>query len=202
VKVPGGTCEREIDIRRSRFIGYCCYVDSAGSAKAIVASRRAAAPGCDHVVHAYLVGPHGDLFGMSDDHEPKGTAGRPILEVLRGSGLTNVLIAVTRYFGGTKLGTGGLVRAYTAAAQEVIGGVEIANEVVRTPFRLEVAYDRYETVRRLALERGARLTSEQFTDKVSLQGTIPEESGADFARAVGEATSGAAELTLESGGLS
>jgi len=197
MKVPGGTCEREIDIRRSRFIGYCCYVDSAGGAKEIVSSRRTAAPGCDHVVYAYLVGAHGDLFGMSDDHEPKGTAGRPILEVLRGSGLTNVLVAVTRYFGGTKLGTGGLVRAYTAAAQEVIGGVEVADEVPRTPFRLEVAYDRYETVRRLALEHGALLTSERFTEKVSLEGTIPEQGAAGFARAMSEATSGAAELTVD-----
>ena len=91
-------------------------------------------PNATHVVHAAVIGPKGDLYSMSDDREPKNTAGRPALEVLKGSGVTNILVCIVRYFGGTLLGTGGLVKAYGDSTKEVLGVIKTEPLIAKVSF--------------------------------------------------------------------
>ncbi len=117
-----GNYTTEIEIRRSRFIATIARADSEEQARAVVALARASYPDARHHCSAFIVEVPGaqPVERSSDDGEPAGTAGRPMLEVLRGSGLSNVVVVVTRYFGGVKLGTGGLVRAYTDATNAAL----------------------------------------------------------------------------------
>lgn len=115
--------ESEIEVEKSRFITWFCHAPDAAAFEALLAAARAAHPGASHHCSAFIAGPPGEqnAIGFSDDGEPGGTAGRPMYQALEGSGLGQVGCVVTRYFGGTKLGTGGLARAY---AQAVLHGLE------------------------------------------------------------------------------
>lgn len=119
VLAPHTSIRTEIEVKRSRFITALVRVDSEAQARAVVAAERAAYPDARHHCIAYVIGVPGaePLRRSSDDGEPSGTAGRPMLETLVGAGVTDIVAVVTRYFGGTLLGTGGLVRAYGAAVQ-------------------------------------------------------------------------------------
>ena len=122
LQVPSGECEREHVVKKSRFIARLLPVDSREAVNAAVAQARNDYPDARHHCWAYLLGKPEDASsaGMSDDGEPAGTAGKPILNVLQHGHLGNVLVVVIRYFGGVKLGAGGLVRAYSAATQQVL----------------------------------------------------------------------------------
>lgn len=193
---PDGECERQTVVRRSRFIARACGASSVEEAKLTVAAQREGHPGCDHVAYAYLLGPRGEIFGMSDDHEPKGTAGRPILDVLKGSGITNILVTVVRYFGGTKLGTGGLVHAYSQAAQSALAELRTKELAVQVAFSLTVGYDRYEAVRRIVVEIGGRVEREGFAERVAIEGTVPADAAERLAFQVSELTSGASSVEI------
>lgn len=193
MKVPLDWYSEELLVRRSRFIAEGWPLDDPGSSKERVAAVRRAHPGCNHVVWAYRCGNAGEIVGMSDDREPKGTAGRPVLEVIRGSAITNLLITVTRYFGGTKLGTGGLVKAYTEAARRVVAGIAVREHVERRSFRLAVPYTGYEAMLRIARELDVVTTREQFTDQVVLEGTVPSSAAGSFVERVRDATGGGVE---------
>src|SRR5207244_9621721 len=119
--VPAASARVEIRVVNSRFIASAGLAATVADARAFIAGIRAEMPDASHHVYAYVVG-HGatTTLGMSDDGEPSGTAGRPAMAVLRGSGLGDVVLVVTRYVGGPLLGTGGLVHAYGAAAREVL----------------------------------------------------------------------------------
>ena len=110
-------------VKNSRFLAELFPVATQEGARTILAAQKSRWPDIRHVVHAFAIGPQANILGCSDDGEPAGTAGRPALEVLKGSGVTNVLLTIARWFGGTKLGTGGLVHAYGDAAR----GKEIAS---------------------------------------------------------------------------
>ena len=116
--IPSGSARIELRVVNSRFIGSAGPAHSVEQAKAFITAIRAEMPDASHHVYAYIIG-HGatTTLGMSDDGEPSGTAGRPALAILRGSGLGDVVLVITRYFGGTLLGTGGLVHAYGDTAR-------------------------------------------------------------------------------------
>src|SRR5512136_3192018 len=122
--VPLNELRRELTISNSRFISTLAPAFSVDEARAFIQRIKAEFPDASHHVPVYLIG-HGDteIAHCSDAGEPSGTAGRPALAVLRGSGLGDVVVVVTRYFGGTKLGTGGLVKEYTESAQMVVNAV-------------------------------------------------------------------------------
>ena len=181
----------ELVIRKSRFLAEATPVASAEAARELCRERKRAYAGCNHVVFAFICGPQGGVMGCSDDGEPSGTAGRPVLEVLKGSGITNVLLTVTRWFGGILLGTGGLVRAYTESAQLALADAPTAELVPLTHFTLELAYLHYESVRRRLPEFAAEITGEEFAAGVTLAGIIPSANFAAFAEAVRDLTSGA-----------
>ena len=113
--------------------------------------------------------------GSSDDGEPKGTAGRPALEVLKGSGFTNVLITVVRYYGGTNLGTGGLVRAYSDCAREALRGLPGKPLRREARFRVEIPYPLYERLKAWVAAHDGELRSEDFATAVTIEGVVPEE---------------------------
>ncbi len=191
--------------RKSRFIATADRVETAVEAKGVLHGLRLQNPDSAHVVYAFRVGGLGrDEFGMSDDGEPKGTAGRPVLEVLRGSSVTNVIVAVVRYFGGTKLGTGGLVRAYTSAAQGVLQrlGVEALEE--RTRISFECSYELHQPIRRLCETYAAhdvRIESETFGSVVTLRLNLKTEDMPEIAAAIRDVSRGTIELDVVRGTL-
>jgi len=151
-------------------------IQSPQEAKEWVSKERETHPGARHVVHAFLIGPpNSEVAGMHDDGEPKGTAGRPVLDAIRGSGIRNVLVIVTRYFGGTKLGTGGLVRAYGDCARRALENtpaVEVRPEVA---YRLWIPYEFYDGLVRVLNDWECRREGEEFGEEVSLIVRLPKE---------------------------
>ena len=186
----------ELVIRKSRFRAEATPVVSPEAARSLWHERKHSYADCSHVVFAFICGPQGGVMGCSDDGEPSGTAGRPVLEVLKGSGITNVLLTVTRWFGGIKLGTGGLVRAYTESAQLALADPPTAELVPLTGFTLALSYFHYETVRRRLPEFAAEITGEEFSDAVTISGVIPSANCAAFSETVRDLTNGAATPRL------
>ena len=182
----------ELTIRRSRFLAEAAPVASAEAARELWRERKRVYSDCNHVVYAFVCGPQGGVMGCSDDGEPSGTSGRPVLEVLRGSGITGVLLTVTRWFGGIKLGTGGLVRAYTESAQLALAGAQTAELVPLTRFTLALSYLHYETVRRRLPEFAVEIAGEEFAAGVTISGALPSANFAAFSDAVRDLTGGAA----------
>ena len=137
------TVEIQLDIQRSRFLAAAWHVADEDAAKAAVAARRAQYPDASHHCFAYTIGANMNPQRFSDDGEPNGTAGMPILEVLKAQGLTYTVVIVTRYFGGILLGAGGLLRAYSGAAAQAL---QAAGWVCMLPSRTvwaDVAYEQW-----------------------------------------------------------
>jgi uncharacterized YigZ family protein len=131
--------ERKVD--GSRFLADALRVTSREEAESQVEAVRDREHAASHHCSAFRVGPDGNTFHYDDDGEPSGTAGRPILQQIDGRDLTNTLVVVTRYFGGTKLGTGGLARAYGGAAADVLDRAGTTEKVLRVPVRIRYRYD-------------------------------------------------------------
>lgn len=182
----------ELVVRKSRFLAEAAPVASADEARELWHERKRVYADCNHVVQAFICGPQGGVMGCSDDGEPSGTAGRPTLEVLKGSGITNVLLTVTRWFGGIKLGTGGLVRAYTESAQLALADPPVVELIPLTRFTLSLSYLHYENVRRRFPEFAAEITGEEFAAAVTLLGEIPSANYDAFSAMVRDLTAGAA----------
>ncbi len=172
--VPAESRSAEIVIKRSRFMATVHLVSSPQEAREIIKQVRAEHPSANHVVHAFITGDARSVFGLSDDGEPGGTAGRPALEVLKGSGLTDVLVTIVRYFGGTKLGTGGLVQAYTAAVQETLRGLATKEKVALCEARVAFPYPLFERFKLLLEEHEGEVVGEEFGAEVALQIRVPE----------------------------
>ena len=171
--VPKKGARTEFSEKRSRFIGEAVGVTTRDEAEAEIVKRRKEYSDCTHVVYAFRIGPsNSEMLGMSDDGEPKGTAGKPVLEVLKGSGLTNILVTVVRYFGGTKLGTGGLVRAYSKSAKATLEKVSRERYEVRIPFSLTLSYELYDQAKRGIESTGAIINREDFGTSVDIYGEI------------------------------
>ncbi|MEL6443552.1 MAG: YigZ family protein [Bacteroidota bacterium] len=127
-------------VKGSRFIGEAFPVESVEEAEAHVARIKKREYTATHVCSAYRIGPEGEVWRANDDGEPNGSAGQPILRQIEGRGLTNVLVTVTRYYGGTKLGVGGLVRAYGDAAAAVLNACTPVEHILRVPVTVRFAY--------------------------------------------------------------
>ncbi|NBC30396.1 MAG: DUF1949 domain-containing protein [Spirochaetes bacterium] len=200
LRVPTNRTEASLRIKNSRFIGVLLPVSSREGVDATLEELRSEHPGATHVVHAFSLGPpKSRLFGQSDDGEPKGTAGRPVLAVLDGRGVTNALLAVVRYFGGTKLGTGGLVRAYGQTAAAVLDEARLEELRRVCTATVSVDYTSYEAVREAAVNAGARVSGEYYGTSVTLCLTIPEAAQESILGAVRDASRGGAELEVSKG---
>jgi len=172
VRVPLESVQTELEVRKSKFLAFAMPCSSLTEAKHMVNTLKAEHPGANHVVHAAVVGEHGDEFSYSDDREPKNTAGRPALEVLKGSGITNVAIYIVRYFGGTLLGTGGLVKAYGESAKNVLEIIRTEELIEKCNFSITTSYNLYEPIKKLLIEANATIVDEQFATDVVIEGTL------------------------------
>jgi uncharacterized YigZ family protein len=189
--IPAAEHRTEIRVSNSRFIATAGYAPSVDDARALIARVRAEFADASHNVFAYIVGYGASTTeGMSDDGEPGGTAGRPTMAVVRGSGLGDVAVVVTRYFGGTLLGTGGLVRAYGDAAKAVLAGLPRTEKVEQLVLTLSMSYAAYEPVRLLALSHGAMVEDQEFGGDVRLRLRIAADHAEGFERALREQTAG------------
>ena len=186
----------EVNIRNSRFLAEAFIVGTQEEARALIKAQKERYADATHVVHAFVIGPSGGILGCSDDGEPSGTAGRPVLDVLKGSGLTNALVTVTRWFGGTLLGTGGLVKAYGESAKAVLAGTPSEELVAMRDFSVEFAYEVYERARREMVALGAHVEREDFGTAVLVSGRIREADAEVLSERVADISSGRARVTL------
>ena len=189
--VPAHEIRREFAISNSRFISTLAPVFSVDEAKAFVARIKDEFRDASHNVPVYLIG-HGDseTAHCSDAGEPSGTAGRPALAVLRGSGLGDVVVVVTRYFGGTKLGTGGLVRAYSEAVRIVVEAVPRAEKVQTHTIMLVFPYTYLERVRLLVASQSGTVLDEEFTADITLTARLRVENLGAFQASLSDLTKG------------
>ena len=186
----------DIDIRKSRFIAVAMPVDGRDAAQLAISRLRAEHPAATHVCWAVLAGGHS---GMSDDGEPSGTAGRPIMEVLRHHELDNVLGAVVRYFGGVKLGAGGLVRAYTDAIASALKNAQRIEYVAQAALTVEVAYPDEARIRRWIAQQGYLLERGSHGALVELAIRLPAADLAAARLALSDLTHGQARITAPEG---
>ena len=195
--VPLEGARAEITVVNSRFVASLAPASSVEEARAFIASIKSEFPGATHNVPAFIVGGgNSSTEYCSDDGEPSGTSGRPLLAVLRGSGLGDVAVVVTRYFGGTLLGTGGLVKAYSEAGKAVLAKTRRAGLVEVCRLEFAMAYNLFDRVRLLAAGCGASIVSEAFAEEVSLAVELPAERREDFETRLGELSSGAVKPRL------
>ena len=162
----------ELMVKNSRFRSELEYVETPEAAREIWRLRKTQYDNGGHIVYAFIVGAQGNIQGCSDDGEPSGTAGRPTLEVLKGSGLTNVILTTARWFGGTKLGTGGLVHAYTASAQAALENIRTRELVPMRELDFSVPYALYEQVKRLLAAAGFETKQEEFLSDIRIRGEL------------------------------
>lgn len=182
----------EIVEKKSRFIAHVFPVNSEEEAQAQIEEIRKKYWDARHNCHAFVIGEHNEISRCSDDGEPSGTAGRPILEVLTGEGVHNVLVIVTRYFGGTLLGTGGLVRAYSQATQ---AGLAASRIITRQPGRKVTILTDYNGVGKLQYIVGRlklNILDTRYTEAVEMDVLVPEQDCDRLLKEVTEATAGQA----------
>ncbi|MGJ7612999.1 MULTISPECIES: IMPACT family protein [unclassified Variovorax] len=184
-----GPVHSELLIRKSRFIGCVQPVADRAAALAVVASLRAEHPAAAHVCWALMAG---GQSAANDDGEPGGTAGRPMLEVLRHQQIEGALATVVRYFGGVKLGAGGLVRAYTDAVAQALLGATLVPLVRQRSLRCTVPYALEGLVRRELAAAGAVLEGVAHGDDVAFAFSLPEPDADAFIARLGDAAQGRA----------
>ncbi|MFQ5857352.1 MAG: IMPACT family protein [Anaerolineae bacterium] len=197
---PAGIVQVEEVIKRSRFIGTAGPAATVEEAQVFIAEVRQRYGDATHNAWAFAVG-IGDsaVRGMSDDGEPSGTAGQPILARIDGSGLGDLVMVVTRYFGGVKLGTGGLVRAYGGVAGMVIAALDVVEKVRMKRIDLEaVHYSHYGPLRGLIAAHGGQVIEETFGEAVDIRVAVPLDRLVPFANDARDATAGAVNIEWES----
>ena len=185
----------EIVEKKSRFIATVSPVESEEEALAFIEKTRKQYWDARHNCFAYVIGDHQELMRFSDDGEPQGTAGKPMLDVLLGEELHNTAVVVTRYFGGTLLGTGGLVRAYSGAVQEGLRSCVLAEKRKGLQLSIGTDYSGIGKVQYLLGQRGIRILSSEYTEQVVLTVLVPLEQKRELLDALTEGTNGKARLT-------
>jgi uncharacterized YigZ family protein len=189
--IPAETQRVELVFSKSRFIATASHAPTVADAKALLAAIRAEMPDATHHVHAFRVGYGSSIIeGMSDDGEPSGTAGPPALAVLRGSDIGDIAVVVTRYFGGTLLGTGGLVRAYGDSVREVLAALKTIRKIDRHLWGVELPYHFYQPIKKLIEQHDGIIQEENFAGDIALFVSLPVSREAAFAASVVETTNG------------
>jgi len=189
--------EAEIVEKKSRFIATVHPVDNEEDALAFIAAMKKKYWDARHNCFAYVIGERQELQRCSDDGEPQGTAGRPMLEVLLGEDVHNMVVVVTRYFGGVLLGTGGLVRAYSKSVQEGLRNSTIIEKQKGVRLAIRTDYSGIGRIQYLLGSRGLPILDSEYTDAVLLRTVVPKEQASALQEAVTEATAGRAEFPEE-----
>jgi len=194
--VPARIHRVEETIQRSRFITAVAHAPDAEAAHAFVERIREELPDATHHCWAFVAGPPGSTthIGMSDDGEPHGTAGRPMLTSLLHGGVGEIVAVCARYYGGVKLGTGGLGRAYAGGVKLALEGLPTEERVERVPVRVTVGYAEVDALQRMAEEMDVVVEGEQYGVDVRYDCAVPVSSLEDFRHRVAEMTRGAGEV--------
>lgn len=180
----------EVVEKKSRFIAQVFPISSEEEALMYLAQVRKKHYDARHNCFAYVLGEKNETERCSDDGEPSGTAGRPMLDIITGQGIHDVLVVVTRYFGGTLLGTGGLVRAYSAAVKEGLAHCTILQKIKGVPVHLRTDYNQIGKIQYIAAEMGISETGADYGENVEFTYTVPSEQVSEFEREISEKTGG------------
>ena len=193
--IPRSLTTTEQLLRQSRFICHLGHADTVASAEEQIRAVRQHHPQANHTCWAYIAGrPDSNLKGMSDDGEPKGTAGRPMLKILEYSGLGEIWTTVTRYFGGTKLGTGGLVRAYSSSVQQTLQSVETELKQTYLRCRFVIDYRLLASVENKLAGTPCKITDRNYGEEVKLTLLVPQSLMAQLQTWLANISSGKAFL--------
>jgi len=196
--VPASRYEVESWMKNSRFIATIGPAFSVPEARGFIAEVNQLYQDATHNVPAYIIGSGSATTAhSSDDGEPSGTAGKPALSVLMGSGLGDTVLVITRYYGGTKLGTGGLVKAYSTAAKDAVQGVPKANKIAVHQVTISCPYPIFEQVRRLIQGHQGLNIAEEFTDQVRIDFSLPVDRLAALQSAINELSSGQVSANVQ-----
>ena len=195
--IPAREMRIEMKVKNSRFIATIAPALSVDEAKAFIDRLKTEFADASHNVPAYVIG-HGAsvITHCNDDGEPSGTAGRPALSVLMGSGLGDAVVVVTRYFGGTKLGKGGLVRAYSAAVRSVIEEVPVAQKITATTVAVCLPYTLFEQVSLMVTSYSGHVIDRTFSADVHMVIQLPSDQRRDFERALQELSRGSLQVDI------
>jgi len=192
-----GQSESEIKIQRSRFIGLAAPAVDETAARQFITQVAKRFHDSRHVCFAWRVGPpHDATENDNDDGEPSGTAGKPILLQLRKCNLEQTVVVVVRYFGGVKLGTGGLARAYGQGAQLALAAANVREILQGQNYRVTFAYTQQKTVRHLLNQHDGKITEEEYGANVNWSVWLPHSQCQEFGRSLTEATAGALQLEV------
>lgn len=179
----------EYEDRKSIFIGDVYPVEDESDALAFIDAVKRKYPDANHHVYAYVIR-NNSIMRFSDDREPQGTAGMPVLDVIRKKGCTNIVAVVTRYFGGTLLGTGGLVRAYTAAAQGAIQNAGLITYDIYSEVKLVCSYSDYQKLLNVFAECGFVSENTRYAESIEITGKVVKTNLDSLFDKLVQATSG------------
>lgn len=180
----------ETEIKKSRFIAHIAEVKSEDEAETLIKQTKKKYYDASHSCSAYILNSDKGIRHSSDDGEPSGTAGKPILDVISGAGLSDVIVIVTRYFGGTELGTGGLVRAYSGATAEVLKYAEVVEVTEAKLTEFVIDYGLLPKLQHLCMELGIIIYETEYLEKVKISVLITEENSDKFFKELTEMTAG------------
>lgn len=181
--------------KKSRFLSRAIPISDEEDAALYIEETRKKYWDARHNCYAFTLGLNSETTRCSDDGEPSGTAGKPILEVLNGSGVHNCLIIVTRYFGGTLLGTGGLVRAYTSSAKDALESAKIVRLVPAYEYSISTDYNGYGKIQYIAAQSDATITATDFGTDVRMTVEIACEKAPQFIKSINDSTNGRAVIS-------
>ena len=175
--IPKQRVRQETEIRKSRFITTLAPVTDASQVQTFLNDIKQEFPDASHLCWAFLLGrPKSSAHvGMSDDGEPKGTAGRPMLTVLLHADVGDIMVIVTRYFGGTKLGTGGLQRAYSDCVKQILADLETTQRVNYCSIHLQLDYADFDPLQRQLNQLQALIGTANYTERVALTIRLPDQ---------------------------
>lgn len=190
--------QAEIIEKKSKFIGTSMPIESEVEAEEFINSMRKKYYDATHNVFAYQLGERNELQRSSDDGEPSGTAGKPILDILKNEDIKNVAVVVTRYFGGTLLGTGGLVRAYSKCAKDALISSQIIEKVLYQEFEISVDYNLSGKIQFEMLNKNYTIKDTLYTDKVTFIVLVEIKYKEQFQNFITEITSAQAQINPKS----
>lgn len=190
MRIPKSHAQAEFVIKGSRFLGEIFPIENQNDVKPLIKSQKQKYPDATHVCHAFISGKNAEIMGMSDDGEPGGTAGRPMLDVLKGRDVTNILLTVTRWFGGTLLGTGGLVHAYGDGAKLALDAGIFEDLIEKASFSLETDYSDYQIIKKIFENFTLYGMNEDFGEKIKINGEIAASDFENLKKTVFDKTNG------------
>ena len=192
-----GEHESEKIIEKSRFITYSAHVESEEEGKEFIAKIRSKHSLATHVCYAFISDKTGNLQRFSDDGEPQGTAGIPMLEVLKNRGLKDTAVVVTRYFGGIKLGAGGLVRAYSSCTSAGLDEAGVEENIISNVYKISFGYEKYSLFLKFIEKYKQKTISSDFAEGVEITIAVPSDE-VDFCEKLTDYFLGKVEIELTS----